>query len=198
MKRVMLTVIAALLVSTSYAQFTLGPKVGLSASKIELDHLTIDGQTLSSGNATAGFHAGAFARITLGGLYIQPEALFTQTGGKVELDNGVFKDIRELEFNKLDIPVMVGTKFAGIFRLQAGPTISILLDAEAEGLDQEIESGYEDATIGYQAGVGVDLWNLVVDVKYEGNLSTFGNELFGFETDQRNNQWIVSVGFKLF
>ena len=163
-----------------------------------MDNLTIDGETLSSGDATAGFHAGAFARISLGGIYIQPEALFTQAGGKIELDNGVFKDIKEIEFNKLDVPVMVGKKFAGIFRLQAGPTVSILLDAEAEGIEEEIKSGYENATIGYQAGLGVDLWNLIVDVKYEGNLSAFGNSILGFDTDQRNNQWIVSVGFKLF
>lgn len=198
MKKVMLTVLASLVITASYGQFTLGPKVGLSASKLDLDPLTVNGQTISSGDATAGFHAGAFARITFGGLYVQPEALFTQSGGEIQLDNGVLKDIREVEFNKLDVPVMVGTKFAGIFRLQAGPTVSILLDAEAEGFDEEIKSGYEDATIGYQAGVGVDLWNLILDVKYEGNLSTFGDRVFGFETDQRNNQWIVSVGFKLF
>ena len=198
MKKVMLTVLASLVFATSYGQFTLGPKVGLSASNIDLDPLTVNGQTISSGNATAGFHAGVFTRITLGGLYVQPEALFTSSGGEIQLDNGILRDIREVEFNKLDVPVMVGTKFAGIFRLQAGPSISILLDAEAEGFEDEIKSGYEDATIGYQAGVGVDLWNLILDVKYEGNLSTFGNRIFGFETDQRNNQWIVSVGFKLF
>ncbi len=198
MKKVMLTAIATMVLSTSYAQFTLGPKVGLSASKIDLDEMTVNGQTLSSGDATAGFHAGAFARVTLGNLYIQPEALFTQSGGEVVLDNGVLRDIREIEFNKLDVPVMVGTKFSNFLRLQAGPTVSILLDAEAEGLDQEIKSGYEDATVGYQAGVGLDLWNMVLDLKYEGNLSTFGDRLFGFETDQRNNQWIFSVGFKLF
>jgi hypothetical protein len=74
----------------------------------------------------------------------------------------------------------------------------MLLDASAKGLEEDIKSGYKDATIGYQAGVGLDLWNLVIDAKYEGNLSTFGDELFGFPTDQNNNQWIVSVGFKLF
>lgn len=198
MKKTILTIMALLMINLIYGQFTLGPRVGFSSSSIDFDPFTIGGETISSGNATTGFHAGIFSRITLGFLYIQPEALFTQSGGEIQLDDGVLNDIREIEFNKLDFPVMLGTRFLKVLRVQAGPTLSILLDAKVAGLEQEIKSGYKDATIGYQAGVGLDLWNLVLDLKYEGNLSTFGDELFGFATDQTNNQWILSVGFKLF
>jgi len=198
MKKIMLTIMALLMINLAYGQFTLGPRVGLSSSSIKFDPFTIGGATISSGDATAGFHVGIFSRITLGFLYIQPEALFTQSGGEITLDDGVLEEIREVKFTKLDFPVMLGTHFLKVFRVQAGPTLSLLLDATAEGLEEEIKSGYNDATIGYQAGIGLDLWNLVFDVKYEGNLSTFGDELFGFPTDQKNNQWIVSVGFKLF
>jgi len=198
MKKAILTIMALLMINVIYGQFTLGPRVGFSSSSIDFDPFTIGGETISSGNATTGFHAGIFSRITLGFLYIQPEALFTQSGGEIQLDDGVLNDIREIEFNKLDFPVMLGTRFLKVFRVQAGPTLSLLLDAKVAGLEQEIKSGYKDATIGYQAGVGLDLWNLVLDLKYEGNLSTFGDELFGFSTDQTNNQWILSVGFKLF
>ncbi len=198
MKKAILTTMALLMINVVYGQFTLGPRVGFSSSSIDFDPFTIDGETISSGNATTGFHAGIFSRITLGFLYIQPEALFTQSGGEIQLDDGVLNDIREIEFNKLDFPVMLGTRFLKVLRVQAGPTLSLLLDAKVAGLEQEIKSGYKDATIGYQAGVGLDLWNLVLDLKYEGNLSTFGDELFGFATDQTNNQWILSVGFKLF
>ena len=198
MKTLMLTIMALFMINISYGQFTLGPKLGLTSSSIDFDPFTIGGETISSGNAVAGFQAGVFTRITLGFIYIQPEALFSQSGGEIQLDDGVLTDIREVEFNKLDFPVMVGTKFLKVFRVQVGPTISMLLDAKVEGLEEDIKSGYSDATIGYQAGVGVDLWNLIVDLKYEGSISTFGGELFGFETDQNQSQWIVSVGFKLF
>ncbi|TDI69624.1 MAG: PorT family protein [Bacteroidetes bacterium] len=198
MKKAILTIMALLMINVIYGQFTLGPRVGFSSSSIDFDPFTIGGETISSGNATTGFHAGIFSRITLGFLYIQPEALFTQSGGEIQLDDGVLNDIREIEFNKLDFPVMLGTRFLKVLRVQAGPTLSLLLDAKVAGLEEEIKSGYKDATIGYQAGVGLDLWNLVLDLKYEGNLSTFGDELFGFATDQTNNQWILSVGFKLF
>jgi len=198
MKKAILTIMALLMINVIYGQFTLGPRVGFSSSSIDFDPFTIGGETISSGNATTGFHAGIFSRITLGFLYIQPEALFTQSGGEIQLDDGVLNDIRKIEFNKLDFPVMLGTRFLKVLRVQAGPTLSLLLDAKVAGLEEEIKSGYKDATIGYQAGVGLDLWNLVLDLKYEGNLSTFGDELFGFATDQTNNQWILSVGFKLF
>ena len=198
MKKVLLTIMALLMINIIYGQFTLGPRVGLSSSSIDFDSFTIGGETISSGNATAGFHAGIFSRITLGFLYIQPEALFTQSGGEIQLNENGLNEILDVKFNKLDFPVMLGTRFLKVFRIQAGPTLSLLLDAKAEGLEEDIKSGYNDATIGYQAGVGIDLWSLILDLKYEGNLSTFGAELFGFETDQNNNQWIVSVGFKLF
>ncbi len=198
MKKAILTFMALLMMNVIYGQFTVGPRVGFSSSSIDFDPFTIGGETISSGNATTGFHAGIFSRITLGFLYIQPEALFTQSGGEIKLNDGVLNEIREVKFNKLDFPVMLGTRFLKVFRVQAGPTLSLLLDANVEGLEEEIKSGYKDATIGYQAGVGLDLWSLVLDLKYEGNLSTFGDELFGFATNQTNNQWILSVGFKLF
>lgn len=189
---------ALLMMNVIYGQFTVGPRIGFSSSSIDFDPFTIGGETISSGNATTGFHAGVFSRITLGFLYIQPEALFTQSGGEIKLNDGVLNEIRDVKFNKLDFPVMLGTRFLKVFRVQAGPTLSLLLDANVEGLEEGIKSGYKDATIGYQAGVGLDLWSLVLDLKYEGNLSTFGDELFGFATNQTNNQWILSVGFKLF
>jgi len=206
MRRIVLSILAISICGLSYGQFMIGPKVGISSSKVDLDPLAVDGAQLLSGDAVVGFHAGAFARITLGSLYVQPEALFTQSGGgttldgEITLDNKVLKDISELNYNKLDVPVMVGTKLAKILRLQAGPTVSILLNADAKTDlgDIDIKSGYEDATVGYQAGIGVDIWNLVLDLKYEGNLSTFGDQVLGIQTDQRNNQWIFSVGFKLF
>ncbi len=197
MKHILLTIMALIMINVSYGQFTLGPRLGLSSSSIDFDPFTVGGATISSGNATTGFHAGVFSRITLGFLYIQPEALFSQSGGEIALDDGVLNEIRDITFNKLDFPVMVGTKFLKVFRVQAGPTFSLLLDAKIEGLEEDIKSGYSDATLGYQAGIGLDLWNIILDFKYEGNLSVFGDELLGFETDQNNNLWILSVGFKL-
>ena len=96
----MLTIMALFMINISYGQFTLGPRIGLSSSSVDFDPFTVGGETISSGNATAGFHAGAFARITLGFLYIQPEALFTQSGGEIELNDGVLMNYVVIKFIK--------------------------------------------------------------------------------------------------
>ena len=206
MKKLTFVIIALMISSMSYGQFfTIGPRIGLSSSKLKLSD-NID--AIQEEDAQLGFHAGLFTRFSLGGFYVQPEALFTSADGQVQIsENGASatNQIVDLEYNKLDIPVMFGTKFLKIFRVQAGPTASLLLSADAKsdlsGVTEDVKSSYNDATIGYQVGFGVDISRLVIDLKWEGNLSSFGDDLrvFGqtFETDQRNRLLTLSVGFKL-
>ena len=206
MKRLTLAIIALMISSISYGQFfTLGPRIGVSSSKLKLSD-NID--AIQERDAQLGFHAGMFTRFSLGGFFVQPEALFTSVDGQVRISengSGVADQVVDLEYNRLDIPVMFGTKILKIFRVQAGPTASLLLSADAKsdfsGATEDVKSSYNDATIGYQIGFGVDISRLVLDLKWEGNLSSFGDDLsmFGqtFETDQRNRLLTLSVGFKL-
>lgn len=201
MKKLLITLIALFICGASYAQFfMLGPRVGLSSSKTNINE-TIDGIRYNTGEATVGFHAGLFSRITIGSVYLQPELLFTSSGGEIELNGNTGRQIRKYEYNKLDVPVMLGYKLSKVFRIQAGPVASLLLQADAkDGLGdayRDVKDNYEDSTIGYQVGVGLDIWRILLDLKYEGNLSKFGNRVGGFDTDLRNNQVIVSVGFRL-
>ncbi|MDN5210945.1 outer membrane beta-barrel protein [Fulvivirgaceae bacterium BMA12] len=206
MKKLTLLAITLMISSLSYGQFfTLGPKIGFSSSKLKLSD-NID--AIKEKDAQLGFHAGLFTRFSLGGFYVQPEALFTSVDGQVQINEGgssPSNQIVDLEYNKLDVPVMFGTTFLKIFRLQAGPTASLLLSADAKsslsGVKEDVKSSYKDATLGYQLGFGVDISRLVIDLKWEGNLSSFGDDLslFGqtFQTDQRNRLLTLSVGFKL-
>ena len=175
--------------------------MGISSSKMNLKDNV---QDVKEGDAVFGFHAGFFARVSLASVYIQPEILFTNNGGKIELDNGgTGQQIVEYDFNKLDVPIMVGFKFARFFRAQIGPVASLLLKADAEsgGVTQDVKDHYQNATVGYQAGIGVDIGSLLLDLKYEGNLSKFGEDIevggINANTDVRNNQWILSLGIKL-
>ncbi len=207
MKKLTLLAVSLMITSLSYGQFfTIGPKVGISSSKLKLRD-NID--AIKEKDAQLGFHAGIFTRFTIGGFYVQPEALFTSTDGQIEIAEGngtsASRQVVDLNYNKLDIPVMFGTKFFKLFRLQAGPTASLLLSADAKsnlnGVTEDVKDSYKDATIGYQVGFGVDISRFVIDLKWEGNLSSFGDDLklFGqtFETDQRNRLLTLSVGFKL-
>lgn len=173
-----------------------GIKGGINNSDIEFET-----QEFFSWHSYTGYHVGVFARIGLGGFLIQPELLFTQTGGEfVSNDLGSNGSERfKANFNRLDIPVMVGVKMFKLFRLQAGPVASINVDSSLENsIGTVTDVDFKRATLGYQAGLGVDIGNLYLDARYEGGLSKVTGQIAGFNTDNRLNQWILSVGFKIF
>lgn len=204
--------LAVLLIFTTTAvtsaQFLrLGPKVGISSSKVQVDErFSYEGDQVSyeTGDAVLGFHIGMFGRVSIASFSIQPELLFTSAGGKIVVtEEGETSDMRELKYNKVDFPIMVAKSFGKNFRIQVGPSFSFLLSDDARNVDlrDELSQNYKDATVGYQAGIGLDLGDLSIDLKYEGNLSKFGNSVtFGgesFNTDMRTSQFILSVGLNL-
>jgi hypothetical protein len=181
----------------SYSQgFSFGPKVGVSSTTLEFDDNEIEG-----GESQTGFHVGAFARFGGAGFFVQPEVLFTQTSGDFKyngFDPGGDPDF-EAEFNRLDVPLMLGFKAFKFLRIQAGPIASINLQTDISNAGEDIQNvDTNSATFGYQAGLGIDIGNLIIDAKYEGGLSGVVESIGGYSTDQRLNQWVLSVGFKLF
>ncbi|MFA0962890.1 outer membrane beta-barrel protein [Roseivirga sp. BDSF3-8] len=197
MKKIVILSLFLLAGASSYAQFfTIGPRVGLSSSDLKLRETTLEnGDVIRSGEPKAGFHAGMFTRITVGNFFIQPEALFTQAGGEIELNGNGFKEVFKLDYNRLDIPVLMGAKF-GPVRIEGGPVASLML-SDDQKLWDDVSANFKESTLGYQVGVGFDVANVIIDFKYEGNLEKFGT-IGGFETDARSSQFIASVGFKIF
>ena len=203
MKKFLVLAIALMASTATYAQFfTIGPKVGFSSSRLSLE----EARQIRAGNSTVGFHAGAFTRFSVLGFYLQPELLFTQSGGQIEIKdqaNDTFNQVQDLTYNKIDVPIMLGFRMGSVLRVNAGPSFSLILgqDARTEGTTDEVRNRYEDSTVGYQIGGGLDIGKLVLDVRYEGSLSRLGSsvQLGGrrFDTDYRNNQFSVSLGFKL-
>jgi len=106
--------------------------------------------------------------------------------------------IKKMEFKKLDIPVLAGFKF-GPARVNVGPVASIIINSKADLIETP---GYEEklkgASFGYQAGVGIDILSISLDVRYEGNFSKLGDGVNiggeDFEFDSRNPQFIFSLG----
>ncbi len=202
-KAIVLSFMLAVSTCTFAQMVSVGPKVGISHSTI-----TVEGvDRISSGDSSVGFHAGLFARFSFLGFYIQPEALFTSTKGSITIENPgstTVDAVQEITYNKLDVPVMLGLKVGDIFRINAGPTFSLLLenDARSKGTVRQISENYNKATVGYQIGLGFDISRLVLDLRYENNLSALGNEITvageTFETDLRNRLFILTLGYKLF
>ena len=193
---VLLFVLSSLAVHAQNSGF--GLKFGLSSTKLDFEN-----EQLVPSNAQTGYHLGVFARIGGAGFFVQPELLFTQTSGSFQLEVPSSPSQSPIEyeakFNRLDVPVLAGFRVLKVIRLMAGPVASFNIDSslkDASNTVQEID--FKKATLGYQAGVGLDIGNLSIEGKYEGGLSNFTENIGGYMADNRLNQWVVSVGFKLF
>lgn len=196
MKKALLILALFTISLASYSQgFGIGPKVGLSQTKLDLSS-----DAFKSDDAKFGYHVGVFARIDLGGLYLQPEVLYSQTQGQFSFDpEGQPIKEYDADFNRVDIPVMVGFKMFNFLRIQAGPIASIDVKSELkDGAGPVKDADFQTATLGYQAGLGLDIGNLIVDAKYESSLNKIASNIGNFSTDQRINQFILSVGFRIF
>ena len=194
MKKLIYTALCLLIVQLSMAQGgAFGPRVSVVSTNLSLSENIAQVQ---EGDAEFGYQFGVFARLKLGPVMLMPELLFTDTQSTVSQNNTQV----DFDFNKIDLPILLGVKFL-FLRLQAGPTLSFLTSADQTigGVTEDIIDNYNSTTVGYQAGVGMDLLNLLaIDLKYEGNLSNFADALPGFiNTDQRQNQIVLAVGLKL-
>jgi len=208
MKIIAIILGSSLVFLTSYGQsLSVGPVVGLSQSKVKVDQEmeTSNGTySIKTLNPEMGFHAGGFVRASLFGFYIQPEALFTAAGGKVNIKyENTGTQTWNMKYNRLDFPVMFGKAFKSHFRINAGPVFSLMLsnDARKINLNQEIKQNYSNAVVGYQAGIGVDISRVYLDLKYLGPLSKSGKTISigseEFSTDFRTSQIILSLGINL-
>lgn len=181
------------------AQLTLGPRVAVTSTNLDIRE---NAQNVQAGDAEFGFQYGAFLRfkVPIIGLYAQPELLFSNTESTVTTN----AQNVDLSFNRIDVPVMLGGKI-GPLRINAGPSFSFLTSAESDiaGTVTDIKDNYSNTTVGFQAGVGIDILKFVIDLKYEGSLSQrFGEEISvggaNFATDERPSHLVLAVGFKLF
>jgi len=180
--------------TVSAQEFSIGPKVGLSQGNVE-----VNGNGFSKGNSKMGYHVGLFARLGGNALYLQPEVLYTNTGGEFKEVQGTDEVNYEVTFNRLDVPVLVGLKLGNTFRIQAGPVASFVVNSDVtRDVGNAALPDYKKSTLAYQVGVGLDIGNMILDLKYEGPLGNVSDKVAGFSTDQRQNQLILSLGIRLF
>ena len=208
MKRLFSILLVILISLPAISQIKFGLKAGVSTNNLSMATV----KTLTSGTtsytvdalteAKYGFHGGAFFRLTLLGIYVQPELLFATRTNEYTVKNVQtnVSSVVQQNFNKLDIPVMVGFKL-GPLRLNAGPSASLLINTPKELIDSpDFESMYNRMTIGYQAGVGLDILNtLTVDLRYEGSLKKYQNQIQNLvgttvNLDDRSNAFLLSLG----
>jgi len=203
MKKFIVIVLALVLAAPIYSQVKFGLKAGASTDFTFTDQ-TFEGTDFevilqNAKDAEWGLQGGVFMRASFAGFYIQPELLLATATNSVtyeDVEEGGAPVIYNQKFNKLNIPVLLGVK-VGPLRLNAGRAASVMISDPKEFIEG---ATYKRATFGYQAGLGFDvLKKLTVDLRYEGNLNQFGDQIeIGGETftlDDRTGALLVQVGF---
>jgi hypothetical protein len=202
MKKSILVLLVALIAFPAFSQLKFGIKVGAATTTVPKYDLTTGTNTIAAlKTASWGFNGGVFLRLSLLGLYIQPEALLATNTYDYNVTQGTSPTVlMHQTFNRLEVPIMVGFKL-GPLRINAGPAASVQIGSpKALISDPNFDNMYKGATFGYEAGIGLDIFKkLTLDARYSGSLSKkFGNAVnIGSQTfnlDSRQPSIILSVG----
>ncbi len=194
------------LTGQSENKLSFGLKAGLHTTNIETNQLeilepgAINRLQVAVENAKYGFHIGLQLRAQLGKFLLQPEVVFSSSQVDYNLDGDLASNIVNEKYQYIDIPVLFGAKF-GPLRLYAGPEGHVFLNSSSDilGLTEvDYRQEFEDITFGWQIGAGLDIWNLTLDFRHEGNFSKFGSHFNfagqSYEFDDSPSRFLFSVG----
>ena len=153
-----------------------------------------------------GVHAGLFLQARLGKLVLQPELLYhsTRTDYRLAeiLATETVESVRSEKVSKFEFPLLIAYRW-GALRLQAGPVgrFEIARSSELQGVADYLENP-TDFSLGYQVGVGLDVWRLLLDIKYDGSVDTGAEAVFiggqRLDLDSRAGRTYVTLGYALF
>ena len=206
MKKVLLLLCLTLgLSQVSTAQIQFGVKGGINYNSDSFNNVKDD--VFSGAKGNAGFHAGLWFRgkIPIIGVYIRPEINYTQLKSEVTyLPKGLAGSVSTTyNFQKIDVPVLVGKKFLGFANAFVGPSFQYILDSDF-GISTLEKVDISKFSMGLQFGAGVEFGKLGIDVRWERSLSDAetefvdrqnGNNQINFDT--RSNQIILGLSYRL-
>lgn len=203
MKKTLLIAVLTLMGSAVFAQSGsgFGIKAGLSYNKNGdlIGSVGDAGQNISEGaEGKAGYHVGFWGKLDFPKIYLRPELVYSKTKSSYDV-NG---DSNDYDISKLDLPVLLGYKLIGPLHIFAGPAFQYTLKNDLG--DIEVEDVENDFTVGLNAGVGVNLGKIGVDVRYERGFSEneariISNNIADIDgrVDSRPSQIIFALSVKL-
>ena len=169
----------------SFSQIEFGIKAGLSSYDLANEGILIsdENQNIKWNIADAGFghHFGIYTRLSALGLYLEPALLFNSNKVTYDIttygESGVFNTVKNEKYNTMDIPILAGFKI-GLLRFQGGVVGHLFINSMSDAVDiKGYEQRFKTATYGWQAGTGVDIWKLRLDLLFEGNFDKFGEHI---------------------
>lgn len=194
----------------SFAQktpvFQIGPRIGVGSESLFDAASTPNPLGTIKSDPTLSYHGGLYMRLQSRRLSLQPELLFSSAASSLQVVNqpGGAAQVLNLDVRRVSIPVVLGIRFFKIFRLQAGTSFNNLsrLSLRDAVNATSFEHNFRKSEISGMTGIGMDLGNLVLDVRYQSPLTNFAPEFTiggqTFKTDGTPGVWMMTAGFKLF
>ncbi|WP_405604569.1 outer membrane beta-barrel protein [Polaribacter sp. Asnod1-A03] len=179
----------------SNAQIDFGLKGGLNYNNSGDATFSSTGNDILEGaESKSGYHAGIWFRgdLPIIGLYLRPEIVYTQVKSEYIYNNSS----TDYDFKKIDVPVLIGKKFFGFVNAFIGPSFQYILDDEFNFSNLSTDD-FEKFSIGAQMGFGIEVGNLGVDVRWERGLSENEAKFTNVTIDNRTDQIIFGLSFKL-
>ncbi|HIW97724.1 MAG TPA: PorT family protein [Candidatus Tidjanibacter gallistercoris] len=178
-----------------------GIKAGYTTNQQKIDYKTLLNAESIKRNAS-GFNAGIVARVDfpLLPIYVQGELLY---------DWGKYKDVPLSGFttnvttNNFSVPVLVGvgigsSNFVKI-RANLGPVFNLVSTAKFSNTDNvaNLENMFRKQTVTWTAGIGIDLFKIMVDVRYNGVFSKKDIAKIGdlMSVNTRPTSWTFTIGY---
>jgi len=199
MKKVIIVLFLAFAAHTASAQIQYGIKAGINYNNNgDATFSTAGADLIDGAESKSGWHAGLWLRgkIPILGLYIRPELVYTQVKSEY-----VYKgSTAAYDFKKIDVPVLVGTKFLGFANAFIGPSFQYIIDNDFQFSNLSTDD-FNKFSVGLQMGFGVEFGSLGVDVRWERGLSSteanFVDNSTNIKVDNRTNQIIFGISYKL-
>ncbi len=194
MKKVILIMAALMMTVGAQAMgpIDFGVKAGINTENFKLNKHT-DYDLVNK--ARVGYHAGAFARLSLLGLHVQPELVYNWNS--YDIKNGRQKS--KVKVRTVEVPILAGIELLFI-RLNAGPVFNLMSKIKTSNGTFVERVDMTKPTVSFAAGLGIDLMQLSIDVRYCGqfkksdSIITIDNEPVGFKNNFRG--WQFSLGYK--
>jgi hypothetical protein len=205
MRRFSCTIIFLLISGLTFAGLDFGIKAGYNANKLSANIDSVSSQFKS------GMLLGVYLRFGKR-FYVQPELYYSIQGAQYALNDPANKGSwsQKVTIGSIDIPVLLGFKIIKgekiNLRINAGPQVSFVTNSQVKDLNDLIPGPLTGSSVNpvnwyIQAGLGVDLWFLTVDVRYLGGLNEVistveqGTQTWNFNS--KNNVFQLSLGVKI-
>ena len=186
---------------SSYSQIDFGIRGGLNLNFSKEANIIGDFNFSGNSENALGFHLGVLSEFEIQkpGLSIRPEILYTNI--TYDYTGLIDPDSQSLTIQKLDIPVLLGIKITGPFRLLIGPSLQFIIDTDFDVRDFE-EINKQAFSLNAQLGLGLKFERFDVDIRWEKGLSNTESNFVtdianvGVNFDTNPNQLILGVSYR--